>query len=187
VAQGTGGRGCPRRRRAEQDQQVGSTAAWLRTRLHLSPGTAASSVRTARALFRGPLPQTAQALGEGAISAAHAAVVAHDTSDLPDHVRADADPVLVEAARRLDPPQLRRVTAHLRLVTDPEGADAQAQRRHQRRGVWLTPTVDQLVAIDGLLEAEAGQIVRAALEPLARPGRRHRSPQRQPTHRRRPL
>ncbi|HEX2159139.1 MAG TPA: DUF222 domain-containing protein, partial [Actinomycetes bacterium] len=34
--------------------------------------------------------------------------------------------------------------------------------------VWLTPTVDQLVAIDGLLEAEAGQVL-AALEPLARP------------------
>src|SRR5918998_1780864 len=70
---------------AEQDQQVGSTAGWLRTRLRLSPGTAASSVRMARALFRGPLPETAQALGEGAISAAHASVVAHGTQDLPDH------------------------------------------------------------------------------------------------------
>jgi hypothetical protein len=34
-----------------------------------------------------PPPQTAQALGEGSISAAHAAVVASGTSDLPDHVR----------------------------------------------------------------------------------------------------
>jgi hypothetical protein len=37
---------------AEADQQVGSTAAWLRNRLHLGTGTAASAVRTARALFR---------------------------------------------------------------------------------------------------------------------------------------
>jgi hypothetical protein len=40
---------------ADQDQEVGSTAAWLRSRLRMSPGAAASSVRTARALFRGPL------------------------------------------------------------------------------------------------------------------------------------
>jgi hypothetical protein len=39
---------------AEADQQVGSTAAWLRSRLRLGVGTATSAVRTARALFRGP-------------------------------------------------------------------------------------------------------------------------------------
>src|SRR5215204_2026134 len=38
---------------AELGQQVGSTAAWLRNRLRLGAGTAASAVRTARALFRG--------------------------------------------------------------------------------------------------------------------------------------
>jgi hypothetical protein len=40
---------------AEEGQPAGSTASWLRNRLRMSPGTAASSVRTARALFRGPL------------------------------------------------------------------------------------------------------------------------------------
>src|SRR5215207_1798605 len=38
---------------ADQGQQVGSTAAWLRNRLRLGAGTASSAVRTARALFRG--------------------------------------------------------------------------------------------------------------------------------------
>jgi hypothetical protein len=33
----------------------------------------------------------------------------------------------------------------------------------------VTPTLDGLVAVDGLLEAEAGQTLLAALEPLARP------------------
>jgi hypothetical protein len=104
---------------AERDQEVGSTAAWLRNRLRLGAGAAASSVRTARALFRGPLTRTAQALCAGELSVAHAAVVASGTSDLPNHTAAEADPVLVEAARRLDPPRLRRVIAHLRLVADP--------------------------------------------------------------------
>jgi hypothetical protein len=44
----------------DQDGPAGSTAAWLRTRLHLGAGAAASLVRTARALFRGPLTGTAR-------------------------------------------------------------------------------------------------------------------------------
>jgi uncharacterized protein DUF222/HNH endonuclease len=91
------------------------------------------------------------------------------TKDLPDHVTAEAEPLLLETAARLDPPQLRRAIGHLLLVADPDGADAKAERDHERRGLWLTPTFDGTVAVDGLLEAEAGQIVMAALEPLARP------------------
>src|SRR5918998_1325539 len=46
---------------AEDGVEVGSTAAWLRGRLRLGAGAASSAVRTARALFRGPLTATAQA------------------------------------------------------------------------------------------------------------------------------
>ena len=104
---------------------------------------------------------------------AHAQVLAAATQDLPDHTAAEAEPVLVEAARRLDPPRLRRAITHLRLVADPDGADAQAERRHQRRGVWLSPTWEGMVALQGLLEPEAGQTLLAALEPLARPTTAH--------------
>ena len=154
---------------AEHGVQAGSTASWLRARLHMSAGTAASLVRTARALHRGPLTGTAQALADGEISPAHAQVLAAGTQDLPDHLAADAEPVLLEAARRLDPPRLRRAIAHLRLVADPDGADAQAEQQHQRRGVWLSSTWEGMVALNGLLDPEAGQTVLAALEPLARP------------------
>ncbi len=80
-----------------------------------------------------------------------------------------AEQVLVDAARRLDPARLRRVLGHLRLVADPDGAAGQAQRRHARRGLWLSPTLDGMVAVDGLLEPKAGQTLLAALEPLTRP------------------
>jgi hypothetical protein len=50
---------------AEDGVQVGSTAGWLRARLRMAAGTAHSTVRTARALFGGPLPHTAQALTNG--------------------------------------------------------------------------------------------------------------------------
>ena len=158
---------------AEQGLQAGSTASWLRHRLRMGAGAAAAAVRTARALFGGPLTRTGQALVDGEISPAHAQVLAHGTQDLPDHLTAEAEPVLVEAARRLDPPRLRRVVAHLCLVADPEGAEGQAERHHQRRGLSLATTWEGMVAVDGLLEAEAGQIVLAALEPLARPADAH--------------
>jgi hypothetical protein len=154
---------------ADQDVRFGSTAGWLRTRLHAGATTAGGWVKTARALFGGPLTGTAQALRQGELSVAHASVLAAGTHDLPSHTTAEAEPVLVEAARRLDPPRLRRLVTHLRLVTDPDDADRQAQRRHEQRGLWLSPTLDNMIAVDGLLEAEAGQTLLAALEPLARP------------------
>jgi hypothetical protein len=154
---------------ADQDQPARSTASWLRNRLRMGAGTAHSAVRTARALFRGPLPQTAQALVKGELSVAHAKAMVDGTHHLPARVTAEAEPVLLEAARRLDPPRLRQAVGYLCQIIDPEGADAARQRRHERRGLWLSPTLDNMVAVDGLLEAEAGQLLHAALEPLARP------------------
>ena len=92
---------------------------------------------------------TGQALVDGEISPAHAQVLAHGTQELPTQVAAEAEPVLLAAAQRLDPPRLRRAIAHLRLVADPEGADAQAERRHQRRGPWVAPRWEGMVAVDG--------------------------------------
>jgi len=135
----------------------------------MGAGAARSTVRTARALFGGALPETAAALLAGDIPPAQARVVADGTQELSDHVKLEADPLLVELAGRLDPPRLRQAVAHLCQVADPDGADRQAERRHERRGLWLSPTWDGMVAIDGLLEPEAGQTVLAALEPLARP------------------
>jgi uncharacterized protein DUF222/HNH endonuclease len=158
---------------ADQGEQAASTAAWLRSRLRLGAGAATGSARTARALFHGPLSATATALTGGAISPAHASVLAHGTQDLPEHVTVEAEPVLLEAAGRLDPPRLRRVLGHLRLVADPDGADRTAERRQQRRGLWLASTWEGMVAVDGLLEPEAGQTLVAALEPLAGPADAH--------------
>jgi hypothetical protein len=153
----------------EEGVEAASTVGWLRRRLRLGASAAASSVRTARALFRGPLTATGQALTNGELSPAHASVLAHGVQDLPTHVVAEAEPVLVEAARRLDPPRLRRVVGHLQQVADPDGSSDQAERRHERRGLWLAPTLEGMVAVDGLLEPESGQVLMAALEPLARP------------------
>jgi hypothetical protein len=125
---------------ADQGQEVGSTAAWLRARLRLGAGAAASFVRTARAVFGGPLRVSADALLGGELSVAHARVLAHGTQDLPEQVTVEAEAVLVAAACRLDPPRLRRVLGHLCLVADPEAADRHTEMRHPRRGGgWPRP------------------------------------------------
>jgi hypothetical protein len=127
---------------ADQGTQAASTASWLRGRLRLGAGAATSAVRTARALFRGPLSGTAQAPCAGESSVAHASALVQGTSDLPAPVAAEAEPVLVAAARRLAPPRRRRAVTHLRDVADPQGADhQQAEWRHGRRGLWLAPTL----------------------------------------------
>jgi hypothetical protein len=154
---------------AEDGVPAGSTAGWLRNRLRLSAGAATSLVRTARALYRGPLTQTGQALADGELSLAHAQVLAHSTHHLPAHTTAEAEPVLLDAARRLDPPRLRQAITHLQQVADPDGADRRAERQHGQRGLWLSATWEGMVAVNGLLDPEAGQTLAAALEPLARP------------------
>jgi Domain of unknown function (DUF222) len=91
------------------------------------------------------------------------------TQELPAATVAAAEPVLLEATRRLDPPTLRKVVEHLVEVADPDAAEQQAQRRHERRRLWIASTFEGMVAVDGLLDAEAGETLLTALEPLARP------------------
>jgi hypothetical protein len=155
---------------ADPDVAADSTASWLRRRLRAGRGTASRWVHTARALYRGPLGGTGQALAAGELSVAHATVLAAGTHHLPPATVAAAEPVLLETAGRTDPPLLRNVVGHLVQVADPDGAEARVQRQHERRGLWVTPTFEGMVAIDGLLEAEAGETLLTALEPLARPG-----------------
>jgi hypothetical protein len=153
----------------DQGVPAESTAAWLRQRPRMGGSDAHQRIRVARALHRGPLQGTAQALADGEIGYLHAAALARATQDMPPAITAAAEPVLLDAARRLDPPTLRKVVGHLCEVADPDAADQQALRRHERRWLWLSPTFEGMVAVDGLLDAEAGETLLTALEPLARP------------------
>ena len=168
---------------ADQDQQAGSTAAWLRNRLRLGAGAAQSAVRTARALFRGPLTGTAAALANGELSVAHAAVVAHGTRTSP--TGSPSRPNRSWSKRLVgwthpgcdgfwaicgwSPTPTASMTALISVM--PAGGYG---LRRPSRGWW--PSM-------GCLEPEAGQTLLAALEPLARPADAHDSPQRQPTQR----
>src|SRR6266511_3681981 len=154
---------------AEVGASAPSTQGWLRATTRMSPAAAGQRVRTARALHRGPLVATAAALAAGEVSYQHAAVLADATHDLPPAKVAEAEGVLVDAARRLDPARLHRLAGHLRDVLDPQGSEERGRARLERRGLWLAATFDGMVAVNGLLDPDAGEAARAALAPLAGP------------------
>ncbi len=145
-----------------------STAGWLHWRCRLGGRDAVDTVRCARRLADA-LPATSAALSDGEISRRHAGVLSAASTDLPDPVVAAAEPALLAAARHLDPDQLRRVAKHWRHSVDAELALTDANRAHDRRYLHLSPGLDGLIAIDGLLDAEAGALVLSAITALSGP------------------
>lgn len=156
-----------------------STASWLGHRLRLSRSEAHQQVAVAMALPR--LPQTASALAAGSISYRHAAVISRGAERVGVEVVAEAEPVIIEAALRLDPPRLSHVLTQLRHLVDPDGADADAAADHDRRGLWASTTLDSMVAVNGLLDPDTGAALLEALNSGAPP---EQGDQRTPAQRR---
>ena len=94
-----------------------------------------------------------------ALAAAVDRLAAQDLDGLSDAVRAERVLVLRRLVDRLEGHRL-----HELADLDARGAAA-AEQRHQRRGLWLSPTLDGMVAVEGPLEPKAGQTLLAALEP----------------------
>ncbi|MGI8680540.1 MAG: DUF222 domain-containing protein [Mycobacteriales bacterium] len=144
-----------------------STAAWLRRTCRLAPGAARERVVVARELAE--LPRTAAELAAGDISYRHAALIATATADLPDADAPPAEEILLAAARRTDPANLRKLTTHLQFVLDPDGARSTAERIHEQRRLFVSPVLDSEFALEGSLDPEGGATVLAALSALGSP------------------
>jgi len=112
----------------------GSTQAWARATLRLSPARASRDVHLARDLQH--LPATRAALQAGDISIDHAQVIAGLRGLIDDQVMVDVEPHLVDAATWKSPTELRRVTAHVRhrhsldLLAGSEEDDFRARSLH---------------------------------------------------------
>lgn len=144
-----------------------STASWLRGACVLTASHASGLVKTARCL-RGR-PAIAAALAAGRISYPHAQVVTAALADLPPETHDEAEPILLEAAVKLDPGRLRVVATRLRETINRDQAERSAARDHARRRLYVSSTLDGMVVVDGLLDAEADGILLTALTPLAKP------------------
>jgi len=90
-----------------------------------------------------------------------------------EHVGAAAvrkeEPTLLQAAQTMDPGQFTGVAKSFEHRIDAEGALNEANRAHARRYLHLSEPQDGMVRIDGLLDAEGGATIKAALQPFMKP------------------
>ncbi len=141
-----------------------TTRRWLEHRTKLAPGTAAHLTRTARAL-RDYLPATRQALRQRSISPQHVAAIASVVSKVGAEHAVSAEPILVPLARQTEPSVVRRATAHIAALVDPDGAERALHKAYEHRGVTLSVVGDRGY-LDGVLDVESTEILRSALQPL---------------------
>src|SRR5438874_924135 len=144
-----------------------STAAWLKRRVRLAPNAASEQVRVARQLDRHP--EAGRAFAAGEVGFAHAQVITRVLEDAPAEVAREAEPALVEAARRTDPHRLGMATRHLRHTFAPEAALDEAKHNHERRRLHISESMDGVYYLDGVLDTEGGAVLRTALDAVMGP------------------
>jgi len=146
-----------------------STTAWLRGAAHLAPGDAAERVRIARGLRDGSLASPVQAMADGEVTFDQTRAVAKAVAKLPRHQVTEAVTTLTDLARRADAGRVRTAGRYLRFVADPDGAQLAVEADYTRRFLNLSPLLDGMVAVDGVLDAEGAATVSAALQPFGVP------------------
>jgi hypothetical protein len=143
-----------------------TTAAWLRQTCRAADHDARTQVRVAAALRR--LPTLASALEAGEISWAHVVAVIPVLTDAADRLDPDRaaalERTLLDLARVDTVDRLRIAVRHTANALDPDGGLTRAERDFSRR--WLTAAVtgEGLVHLQGVLDAEGGAILLAALD-----------------------
>ncbi len=144
-----------------------SAKAWLRWKCNLSHTSASKQVEIARQLAS--LPQTVQAFADGDFSLTHAALIAGAAKQLGDQMEAEAESILVKAAKALDPRRLRHATMELRHCLQPDEVLSDANEQHERRYLYLSQTFDGIFRIDGQLDAEGGAVLQTAINSVMGP------------------
>ena len=147
-----------------------TTAAYLRTQLHMSANQAAQQLMVARQLDS--LPVTARALAAGEISFQHAAVIASSAGKLGADVVAPHEQTLVDCAKDVDPFSLGKVTDHLEHCVDPDGSLGFFEQQHERRTLQLKRMDDGMYALRGIFDREGGALIATGLEALMKPAGR---------------
>jgi len=141
--------------------------AWLRWKCNFSPSAAADRVAVSRQLA--DLPQATEAFADGDISYPHAAMIARTAERLGEKMEANAETILVTAAKELDLARLHVVAIKLRHFMDPDSVREEANESHERRFLSLSQTLDGVFYINGRFDSEGGAILQTALNALGGP------------------
>jgi hypothetical protein len=143
------------------------TKSWLHYKCNLAYSNASDQFEVARQL--GALPETKEAFADGEISYKHAAMIARTAEKLGDKMDAQAESILVNAAKELDPLRLRRLTLQLRHQLDADTVLEDANEAHESRFLSLSQTLDGVFYLNGRFDAEGGAILQTALNAVSGP------------------
>jgi hypothetical protein len=144
-----------------------STQCWVREHCGLTPGAARERVSVARRLR--DLPETSAAFAAGEIGYGHVRLISATADAVDPELAAAGEPILLEAARNLDPRGLGVVIARWRNAVDPDGFLAAANDAHGRRRFDISETFEAMTVLDGQLYGDDGAMVRTAIEAYSKP------------------
>jgi hypothetical protein len=137
---------------------------WLRYEGHLASGVAAGISLVGTAIDR--LPKAVAAVEAGEIGFSHLALLAEAQGRLGDVFDEER---LLSAARTQTVTEFRKTVEHTLHACDPARFAAEEAKAREHRQLKLSPLEDGSMFLKGWLEAEGASVVRAALEPLAKP------------------
>jgi Domain of unknown function (DUF222) len=141
-----------------------TVAAWTRMQTRMAPWEATAAVTTARALSSGEMPGTTAALAAGQIDPAHVRAIAAGAAETPPGAFALIEEEALTVAREADPRLVAALMRRFAHALDPDSADEAAIKRHDRRGITLSPMPDGTVHIRGLADEVNGAILATAID-----------------------
>lgn len=165
---------------------MSSTSAWVAANTR-SPGAKAAADLTLATALRDTLPVTKAALVVGALSTAHAAIIAGTLSRLPETLtpteRTKVETALVAQAKQVDPNRLRKAARRALLaaertereVLEHEDAELRGEEARAEKRIRLTMHDNNDGTVSGYFTVPslAGAILRKTIQQMISP-RRHR-------------
>jgi hypothetical protein len=154
------------RRRLWAASGARSARAELARRWGIGLGAAGDRLEVAARLREAPLTRAAFARGELYYEKVRAltTAVAPDVKPEVKDVFRECEASLLEAASNISYAKVRELMAFWHAHADPDGERERYNNKYDRRGLSVSKTLDGMVAIDGLLDPETGQLVLRALE-----------------------
>jgi hypothetical protein len=146
----------------------GSTAAWARTELHLSPSVASRDVHLARDLADA-LPATRTAMADGDLSPAHAHVITSLRGMITDEALVSTEPHIVDYARQSTPKELRAVVAHVAHSYAPDKVLGNDQDAYENRSFHASTTIGGIGVGNYVLHPVGHELVMTAIHAASRP------------------
>ena len=150
------------------DEGFNTAGDWIRFNCHMNSHAVVSAF--AVGATEREMPATMQALRSGEIGFAHVATMARTACDVGG---AFDENKLLPLAVENSPGKFFHKCVHYRHAVDAEGYNRDQEQLAEERGLRLNTAQDGCLLISGLLDPVGGAVVRAALEPLARPSGAH--------------